>query len=170
MKKVFFFLFFLFLNFVLISQKNSECLVKINIIKPLNVSLLQNNLDFGEIILSSQNQVLTKSEQEGAKFLISGHPGKPIFIAFNAAILSNSISVQEYGFDEDQLVFIPSIISSGTNSNFSNTKKINSGDSEILNNDNGIGKIYLWMGGEINVSPANAPGVYLGDFVLTVEY
>jgi len=53
MKKVFFFLFFLFLNVVLISQKNSECLVKINIIKPLNVSLLQNNLDFGEIFLSS---------------------------------------------------------------------------------------------------------------------
>lgn len=157
-------------NFFLLGQSSGDCLVKLNVIKPLTAYLIENNLDFGEVFLSSQSSVVSKACENGAKFYISGHPNKIISISYNKTILSNAISAQELGLNTDYLEFDPVVVSTGRNISYSNPKKISSGSTEILENENGTGKLYIWVGGEISIDPTKEGGVYLGNFVISVDY
>jgi hypothetical protein len=131
-----------------------------------------NSLNFGEIVVTPSTQNISISSENGQKILATGHPGKSIFITYSPNVtLSNSSWVSQNGGTVSTLEFVSSTLKrTGTNSNYVNPVDVISGSSVVLPDLNGIGTVYLWVGGSITVDANKPQGDYEGTFSLSIAY
>jgi hypothetical protein len=143
------------------------------IIRGVSLSLSgSNSLNFGDIVVTTSNQTVTISNQNGQKFLARGQSGKSIIITYPSSInLSNSVWVAQNGGTVSTLTFTSSTLKrTGTNSTYTSPVNVTSGSSVTLPNLSGIGTLYLWAGGSITVSSNKPHGAYVGTYTLSISY
>jgi len=144
--------------------------VLIQIKKGLSISKLGGDLNFGEYVLSANNETINKSNEEGINFEVTGHPGRAVTINFADVTLSNNAWVSANSGTAGNLTFLPEVESTGANNAYSGASTVTTGGSVNLVNDAGLGKLYLWVGGNIEVTNSTNQGDYVGTFTLSVAY
>lgn len=163
-------LFIIFICSGLTAQNriNASVSISVSLIKGLSLNMLKSNLDFGEIILSPMMNKITKDAKDGILFEVAGDPGKSVTINFSPIRLSNSDWAKNFGNPESQIDFIPNVFVSQS-SDLSKTQSIFSGSAVNLSKEND-GKLYVGIGGDLNLPNNQLFGDYSGNFSLTVAY
>ncbi len=165
------FIIFVSINDFIFSQNSSNYLAaNVNLIMPLSVTTINGQINFREIILTGSTMEINLSPQFGSLFRIEGHPGRSVTINFSVQNLTNINWVNQFGGTVGQLVFTPSVVTTGSSPDYLLPKSVSNGGSINLVNSNGIGIAYLWVGGTISISSNQPQGDYEGIFNLTVSY
>ncbi|MBN1299844.1 MAG: DUF4402 domain-containing protein [Melioribacteraceae bacterium] len=151
------------------AQYRSEASIPISLklTKGLNLSTIKGDLDFGEIISNQSLNAVAKDPQNGVLLQIAGHPGREVIVEFDQTLLSNSSWVERNGGTLNQIHFSPSV-ETGNTENYNETAIVSAGQSVKL--ENGSGKKYLWVGGELQLNSGTPQGDYSGNFTLTINY
>ena len=156
------------------AQVSASADVLISLIKGLSI---QNqggsNISFGDVIVTSSEQTPQVTPANGAHFLVTGHPGKDVTITFSNVTLSNSAWVSTYNASSSSTItFSPAMEQTGKEGTYASgtPSSVSTGNSVALVNDNGVGKLNLWVGGSITVPANQAQGDYTGSFTVTVAY
>ncbi len=144
--------------------------VLIQLKKGLSMTKVGGDLDFGEYIVTTSNATISKTNEDGVNFAITGHPNRAVTVNFADVTLNNNVWVGSNGGTADNLTFSPDVETTAGNSSYAGASSLASGGSVNLANDNGVGKLYLWVGGDIDVSPTTNQGDYVGTFTLSVAY
>jgi hypothetical protein len=171
---------FLFIAFIVSSasaQNNgtvtATATATANVIRGIAISSSGNSsLSFGQIVLTPVNQNRSVANNLGLKFLCTGEPGKMISVTYdNSVTLNNSAWVIQYGGSNGTLTFTPNTAThTGSSGTYSSPVPLTSGSSVTLPNLNGVGTLYLWVGGGVSI-PANQPiGDYEGTFNINIAY
>jgi hypothetical protein len=149
-----------FVSNVLLAQSSaqSSANVKIQVKKGLSITNLDGDLNFGEVILTGNPQVETITPDNGVNFEIIGHPSKSVMITYTADLLS--------GGGSTDLTFSPDFKHTAENTSYSSPLDVVSGNSYALG---AAGKLYLWLGGSVDVEAAEEID-YTGAFNVTVAY
>ena len=141
-----------------------------NLIKPLSITSLSGEINFGEIILTGTSTVQNLSPQYGRIFKVDGHPNKLITVTFSSITLSNVIWTSIYGGTSGTMVFVPNVVHTAASAGYENPVNVVSGNSYSLVSSGGTGLLYLWVGGNINIASSQPQGDYTGTFNVTVSY
>ncbi len=159
----------LFLGFISIQgQGRSTANIPINVslLKGIQVSTLSGDLDFGEIVKSGVSSKLTKKPGEGVLIEVNGHPGKSVIVEYTNPLLANFDAV---GINEPVINFNP-VLTSSPDQNYIETSLLKSSSSMTLADNNGYGKQYIWVGGELEIDKDAPHGNYQGTLTLTISY
>ncbi len=164
---------FLLLSSILISyttlgQSNvaTTANVSITIVKALQINQIQGDLTFGDLVQNGVSTKIQRTPDKGILFEVSGSAGRNIVVDYQNTLLSN----QNIETNNNSIQFIPEVIHTYSNSNYSNPKAVASGGAYQLSNKDGDGFIYLWVGGEMNIDSELPSGNYTGAFAVTVSY
>jgi hypothetical protein len=177
MKKIFFILvlFFAAGNFAF-AQSTAETTAEVNIslIRGLTITTSgAGTLAFPEVILDGTEQTETIDNEDGQKFLVTGHPNRLTTVTYDATVtLDNDEWVGVNGGTEATLTFTTNTADeTGSDPDYEGANPITSGSPINLPNVTGVGTLYIWIGGEI-VVPSNhtAQGDYVGDLNVSVAY
>ena len=152
------------------STANSSATVTAQLKKGLSVSQVGGNLDFGQIILTGNEQTPTITPNNGASFKVIGHPNKNIAITFGTVSLTNNAWVTTNGGTNSTLLFTPSVSQTGSSSSYVGSSSVTSGNILPLVNVSGDGNMYVWVGGQLSVASDQAHGDYTGTFTISVAY
>ena len=145
----------------LFAQESSNGTASVYVVRPLSVEALNPNLDFGDIILTGAQFMVTVSPLSGAEFQVTGHPSRNIIVTFNSITLDNSQWISVHGGTTGQIPFTPHVIQEdGTD--------VISGNSYQLPGTLGI--LTLYLGGSINIAGNQPYGDYSGTFTINVSY
>ncbi|MCX8057469.1 MAG: DUF4402 domain-containing protein [Ignavibacteria bacterium] len=158
------------INFASAQIYSSSANASVNMIKPLSIVSISNRVNFGEIILTGSAFSRNLSPSSGAIFRIEGHPNRNVIISYSHTNLSNSVWVSQNGGTIGSLVYTPDVVHTGSNSSYTNPISVRSGSSYQLVNSNGIGILYLWIGGRLDISANQPVGDYEGTINITVSY
>ena len=137
--------------------------VNISIVKSLKINKIQGDLSFDNIALTGISTKVVCTPDKGVLFEVNGNPGRDVTVDFKNVLLNNSS-------DDDQLSFIPKVAQTQSNTNYISPNEVTNGSSHQLENINGTGYLYLWVGGEIELDKSLSSGDYLGEFLVTVSY
>lgn len=144
------------------------------VLKGVSISVSgSNTLAFGDIFASNSTQTKTITNQNGQKFLIQGNPGSNVIINYSSSVtINNSLWALQYGGTQGTINFSvnPLPVQTLANSNYINPITVNNGGSVVLTNSSGVGKLYLWIGGQITVNPNQPIGDYIGYININVSY
>jgi hypothetical protein len=133
------------------------------LVVPLSITATIGDLDFGSILLSNSTIKVDIEPREGKLFIVSGHPTREVTFTFDDVTMDNTNWAASNGGLVDYLTFSPSVeLESGG--------KIKSGKSKNLILDGSIGKLNVWVGGNIKISSRQEVGDYIGKFTLNVNY
>ncbi len=166
MKLIFGFILFLLTSAVFCQNNvNSSATVKVKLVKSLKIKKVKGDLNFGEVILNGTDQNLLKKPDEGIEFVILGHPHKEAIVTYQPALL-----FLENQIDSKSLLFMPAVFETGDNIDFTSPKSVKSGSTVALENNNGTGKAFIWVGGKIKVNSTHSEGDYKGTFTISVAY
>lgn len=164
----------MFFQSMIFSQGNSSqssINVSVSIVSGLAINTLKNNIDFGSVIQSNSDQYLSESPEFGAKFEVLGETRKRVIINYSSnVVLSNSNWVTSFGGNTSTIEFTSSVQHTRRNQNYVNPRNLRNGRTIRLRNSNGVGKLYIWVGGDIHVLPNQEIGDYEGTFNITVAY
>ncbi len=127
-------------------------------------------LDFGEIVATGSADSKSILPRNGANFKVTGHPGKSVKVNFSDVTLKNNSWVSTNGGTNDQMTFATSVEHTGGSSTYSTGAVVTSGNSYGLVNSAGTGYLYLWVGGQLDISATQANGDYTGTLTMTVIY
>ena len=130
----------------------------------------KTSLNYGEIILSGQGVTAAINPSNGTELLVAGHPEKNVTISFSPSILSNEMWAKQNGGSKSSLIFTPEMVHTGNHNLYTNPSKIISGNSYKLVKVKNDGRLYLWVGGSIQVDKSQAQGDYEGIFTVNVSY
>ena len=145
--------------------------VKISLKKGLAISNEGGSLDFGNLVVTSSDQTETITPENGAQFKVTGHPNKAVTITYSDVTLKNDTWVSDNGGVNSTLTFSSSMFQTGSNATYTSAVAIGKGGKvETLVNNNGVGTMYLWVGGDIIVSGNQAQGDYAGSLTVSVAY
>ncbi len=145
--------------------------VLISILKGLSMTKVGGDLDFGEYVITNNAQTITKTPDAGVNFEVTGFPGRAVTVTYANVTMDNNAWVAANGGTNGNLTFVPNVESTGGNNTYSGAANVISGGSVNLSNDgSGLGKLYLWVGGSIDVATTTEQGDYTGTFTLTVAY
>ncbi|MCW8849806.1 MAG: DUF4402 domain-containing protein, partial [Melioribacteraceae bacterium] len=64
----------------------------------------------------------------------------------------------------------PNVRHTGRRSTYTSSSILRDGRRIRLRNDNGTGKLFIWVGGDLEVKPNQKAGDYEGTFNITVAY
>jgi len=169
-------LFFLFLLLFVTTnsyaQHNPQAssIVRVSLVKGIQVNQISGNLDFGEIIQPTTQTTIRKSPDNGVVFLLNSHLNKNVSVQYSSSTLSNSGWVNGYGGSTASLTFNPEVVHTGSNSVFQNPIEIISGNSYTPPTSAGIASMNIWVGGSIEIIPNQPQGDYSGTFTITLTY
>ena len=153
------------------STVRASSTIRASLVNGLSLGNSTGNLVFGDIILTSSGQTKAISPSSGVTFDVTGFPNKNITISFSNTSLTNNAWVTKNGGAKATVLFSPEIHHTEGSSNYTTGIAIVSGNSvKLSNNDNGIGKLYLWLGGSLTVVKAQADGDYSGSFAINIVY
>jgi len=84
--------------------------------------------------------------------------------------LDNSDWILTNGGQLDDLSFASNVRHTRANSTYTNSRNLRNGRRIRLRNDSGVGKLFIWVGGDLEINPDQQPGEYEGVFNITVAY
>jgi hypothetical protein len=162
------------------SQASTSLGIQARVIRIMTVNTTgANQLNFGNINVTNSNQNFSISNQNGQKFVATGSPNYIVFADWpNTVTLNNYAWVLANGGTNGTLTFTANneIQHTGDNQNWVSPYDVyrntyNWGNLYFRDNDNnGVGQLYFWLGGNLSV-PANQPsGNYVGTLTFTVSY
>ena len=151
-------------------KQNAVANVSISLVKSLNFRTVQGNLNFGEIVQTSTSSNLSIIPGKGLLLEVNGSPGKNVFVNYSDVTLNNENWTDDKGGEKGLLTFSPKVEHTKANMNYSDATQISSGNAYPLEELNGDGLLYLWVGGEIDVEQSQPFGNYEGQFSVTVSY
>lgn len=162
------------------SQQSTTLGVYARVLRIMTVNKVgANSLNFGAINVTTSNQNFSISNQNGQKFEASGSPNYIIYADWPTSVtLDNNAWVIANGGTYGTMTFTPNntIQHTGDNSNWSNPYDVSRNTYNWFNlyfrdsDNDGVGKVYFWLGGDLTV-PANQPtGDYIGTLTFTVSY
>lgn len=168
-------LFFLFVPSFIYSQIGSTTFdipISISITSSLSISRISGDLDFGEVLSTASTQTLSRDPEFGVLFEVRGLFRERITVDYsNNVVLDNHNWVSFNGSGiEDDLTFTPNVRHTGRRSTYLNPRNLSDGRRIRLRNDNGVGKLFIWVGGDLEVNPNQNAGEYEGTFNITVAY
>lgn len=171
-KKIIIVLCFLFISKIFSqSSSNFTIPVLISVSNSLIINKVSGDMDFGEVLSTTGSQILTKSPEDGVLFEVTGISRAEISIDYSTNIvLDNSDWITNYGGENGDLTFIPNVRHTRKNPTYTNSRNLRDGRIIKLKNDSGIGKLFIWLGGELTVNPNQEAGDYKGTFNITVAY
>jgi hypothetical protein len=137
--------------------------ISVSVIKALQINNLQGDLSFGDFIHTGVATKIKRSPDNGIQFEVKGTPGRDITFDFNNIALRNESETK-------LLSFVPHLSQTKSSSSYVNPTEVVKGSSHKLENNNGTGSLYLWVGGEILVDKELSDGDYSGEFSITVSY
>ena len=143
---------------------------RVNMIKPLSITAINNSINFGEIFLTGSAFIYNLHPSQGAVFRIEGHPNRNVIISFSSTSLSNAQWVSQYGGTVGSLNYTPYVVHTGASSVYDLPQVVTNGGSYQLQNVNQNGILYVWVGGTINIQANQPIGDYTGTFNITVTY
>lgn len=162
------------------SQASTTLGIQARVLRIMTVNTTgANQLNYGNVSVTASNQNLPITNQNGQKFVATGSPNYIVYADWPQTVtLNNYAWVLANGGTNGTITFTPNdeIQHTGDNSNWVSTYDVyrntyNWGHLYFRDNDNnGVGQIYFWLGGSLNV-PANQPsGNYVGTLTFTVSY
>lgn len=162
------------------SQASTTLGVYARVLRIMTVNTVgANQLNFGNISVTTSSQNFSISNQNGQKFEATGSTNYVIYADWPQTVtLNNYAWVISNGGTNGTITFSPNDIiqHTGDNSNWSNPSNVSRNTYNYSNlyfrdtDNDGIGKVYFWLGGGLTV-PANQPtGNYIGTLTFTVSY
>jgi hypothetical protein len=152
---------------------SATALVKATLVRGLTLQTSgTNTLNFGQIVVTGATQTSTITAQNGQQFLATGMPNTPVTVTYDGNVtLNNNAWVTANGGTNGTITFTTATVKgTGNVATYTNPVDVNSGGTATLVNTSGTGRLYLWVGGKIDV-PANQPhGDYVGTFNISVAY
>ncbi len=155
MKNIFV-LYLLFLQSLVYSQVGTSTIdipISISVTSSLSISRVSGDLDFGEVLSTSSTQTLTRDPEFGVLFEVNGIARERITVDYsNSVVLDNLNWVSSNGSGvEDDLLFTPNVRHTGRRSTYTFPIDLRDGRRIRLRNDNGTGKLFIWVGGDLEV-------------------
>ena len=145
------------------STANASATVKISLLKGLTMTLVgATDVDFGTVVYSAA-ETRTVTPAAGAKFEVLGHPGRDVDVTFNA-----SLDIDNGG--GETMTFTPNVEETQENAAYGGAVTVTSGDAVTCVNVAGTGTLYLWLGGDLDISLGQVLGDYTGSFQINVAY
>ncbi len=150
-----------------ISQNNSNINIPITckLIKGIQIEKLNGDLNFGEIVLQTNEFIETKTPSDGVVFKLKTEPYRNIFVNYSSIELLNN-----YTNSSSSIFFVPTLVHTGKSSSYTNPIEIPNNSSLTVENENGTGILYLWLGGTLNVNPNSTEGNYSGILTINITY
>jgi hypothetical protein len=152
------------------SSGNAVAVVSAKLIKGLGTQSIGGNLNFGDIVLTNSSSTIYKNPDEGMEIKISGHPEKNIILTYQPIEINNSQWVAVNGGEEGALSFTPEIEHTSGNASYTNASPVVSGGTYTLQNSDGEGIMYIWIGGNIQINDNQPAGNYSGVFQINISY
>lgn len=149
---------------------SSSAVARVNMIKPLSIVSIFDKVNFGEIFLTGSAFTRTLDPSNGAIFRVEGHPNRNVVISYNFTNLNNAQWVSQNGGTVGYLTYEPEVVHTGASSSYNLPKPVLNGSSYQLVNSNGIGVLYLWIGGKIYINANQPIGDYEGTINITISY
>jgi spore coat protein U-like protein len=146
------------------SRSTSNVPISISVVKGINLTTIKGDLDFGEIVTNTVASKLVKEPSEGMLIEVNGNPGRNVFVHYT----NTSLTVED-SESANSLNFKPNIVAS-EDQNYTSPQKLEPSSSVTLNNKDGYGSHYFYLGGEIEVDQNSQHGNYQGTLTLTVSY
>lgn len=164
-------LFIIFFSSAIIYAQSgsASATVTANVITPITI-ITTGSIDFGDIVVMPSPYEVSKSPGEGSRHEVQGNPNSSVTVSFNSVTLDNYNWVLTHGGTNGTLTFIPEVRHTGSDPNYTNPIIVTSGGVYTLMNVGGIGKLYLWVGGSINIQANQPVGYYTGTFTINVAY
>ncbi len=145
--------------------------IKLLVTKGLSLKKIGGNIDFGDVIATNSKQWRTIKPNNGARFVVTGYANRKVTINYTRNVtLNNNKWVNDFGGSKSNMRFISHVRRTGKNSSYTNPRRVRNGRRYKLENSNGIGKLYLWVGGRIKIKANQPEGKYIGIFSITVAY
>lgn len=162
------------------SQASTSLGIQARVIRIMTVNTTgANQLNYGNVSVTTSNQNLSISNQNGQKFVATGSPNYIVTADWPQTVtLNNYAWVLANGGTNGTITFSPNdeIQHTGDNQNWASPydvyrNTVNWGNLYFRDTDNnGVGQLYFWLGGSLSV-PANQPsGNYVGTLTFTVSY
>ena len=151
------------------SNLTASANVSITIVKALQIEQIQGDLNFGELVQSGVSSKLQRTPDKGILFAVTGNAGKNVVVDYHNTLFNNR-SASQNNSSQNSIQFIPEINTTYSNSSYSNAQSVINGSSYPLQNKDGFGVLYLWVGGEMDIDSKLASGDYTGEFAVTVSY
>lgn len=161
------------LNSIIYAQasSNTSANVCVKLIKPIGVFLESGNLDFGERFLSGEEVTVSKEAKDGAKFKVTGSPNKWVTLDYNNSIqINNNDWIASNGGESGSINFIPQVYQTGEKNIWESPVLALNGQTCPLGNISGVGTLFVWVGGDIEIKSNQPQGDYTGTFVISVSY
>ena len=155
------------------SSASTTATVSVSIIKALTIQNAAGNLAFPEIIMNGTQQTESISNQNGVRFLVTGHPNRNVTVTYDATVtLDNNAWVTTYGGgDQGTITFTTNTASqTGSSTTYTNPQDLTSGSTLPLVNVTGTGRLNIWVGGELTAASNQPQGDYVGTFDISVHY
>ena len=149
--------------------RNASANVRVTIVKALQVSEIQGDLDFGELVFSGASTTVERTPDQGILFAVNGSVGKNVVVDYQNTLLNNVDGLPENPANSS-IEFIPKIKTTFADQNYSNPEPVSNGGSYQLTDKDGDGILYLWVGGEIDIDSELSSGDYSGEFSVSVSY
>ena len=155
------------------AQISATAPVSINLKKALTISNIGGSLAFGDVVVTGALQTESITNANGANFLVTGHPNKDVTITYSDVTLTNDAWNTTNGAvgNDATLTFAADMNHTGSTATWAaGTSVSTGGDTHALVNDAGTGKLYLWVGGDIDVAADQNHGDYVGTLTVEVAY
>ncbi len=149
---------------------SADATVSTKITKGLAIANIGGSLDFGTILMTGSAQNPSITTQSGANFEVTGHPNKDVTVDFSSVDLDNNAWASPLSAPTGTITFTPTVEETGTSSTYSSPNIVTTGNTITLNNVNGTGTLYLWVGGALGIAANQPAGDYTGTFTVTVAY
>lgn len=164
-------LFFQSLIFSQLGSTSFDVPISISVNSGLIIKNIAGDLDFGEVLSMNSTQSLSRDPEYGAKFEVNGIPRERISVDYsNSVVLDNSSWLASNSGNLDQISFIPNVRHTRRNENYINSRNLRNGRTIRLRNVNEVGKLYIWVGGDLEINPNQEIGEYVGTFNISVAY
>lgn len=138
--------------------------VTASLIKGISISNIGGGtVDFDEIVVTKSTQTPAVAPASGVKLEIAAHPGRDLKITFGTATLNNTDRA-------GSITFTPNIEHTGTSDTYGSGTTVNNNNAITAADVSGIGMLYLWVGGSIEIPADQSHGNYAGTFNITVAY
>ena len=149
--------------------RNESANVKITLVKALQISEIQGDLDFGELLQTGASATVERTPDQGILFSVNGSPGKNVVVDYQNTLLNNTSDTPENP-SNSTIEFVPQINTTYSDINYSNAEPVSNGGSYELENKDGDGVLYLWVGGAMDIDSELSHGDYSGEFSVSVSY
>jgi hypothetical protein len=154
------------------STAGTSAPITVSIIRALTIQNVAGNLGFPEVIMNGTLQTVSKTNANGVRFLITGQPNRNVTVTYDLTdALNNNAWVTANGGTNGTMTFTTNTADqTGSSTTFTTPTVLASGTTLPLVNDNGTGKLNVWVGGSITVSATQPAGDYVGTFNISVHY